>query len=174
MSNLCKDCFVRLGLMVFFTTLLLLAIPSYADAGKVCTDQEAIRANKIYGSVRRKYWTWDKLYKSFREYGHCADGKNNGIFAAELAYAYDDAVQHLLAEDWQHFSRFVEIDRHDKSFRSFVLLYIDEDMSRGEATEIVRNAKRHCPPNAKSLCQAVEAAVKAIPPASNWDTEHSW
>ena len=148
--------------MKAFVALCLLAAIYYFPQSALaegCSHEEAVKADKAYADIKRAEWTWQKLYKSFRKFGHCADAKNKGIWDAELATAYDGAVQHLLLNDWKHFSDFIAIDKKADGFRSFVLSHINEDMSPEQLAAIKKSARERCPRNGRPMCDAVAIAA---------------
>jgi hypothetical protein len=117
-----------------------------AQNPKVTCDQKtAMEAEKeaLASSVKN----WDGLYQSFRRFSQCDDGS--------VGEGYSDTVEHLLAEDWQHFDRLVSLTSTDRQFQRFVLKHIDELWSPEHARAVSRNASQHCPPKGKRLCDLI-------------------
>jgi hypothetical protein len=116
--------------------------PAYAATQRVCTEAEVREARKEADQLR----DWESVYRSFKRFAHCDEGG--------IAEEYSDSVSRLLARDWKHLDRFVRLTS-DHGFEQFVIRHVDETMSEDEAALVVNNARMHCPPGAKRLCEAI-------------------
>lgn len=132
--------------------ILMTHIGSCQASEKICTKNEAKLAEQTYGSIKRETWTWSRLYKAFSRFGHCSKGDNPGWYSAELAYAFNDAVQYLLLERWSDIGTLAEISKKDRYFFKFVLSNINDDFSQSDLETIRNLSKNSCPKNAKSIC----------------------
>ncbi|TAL40102.1 MAG: hypothetical protein EPN97_01195 [Alphaproteobacteria bacterium] len=132
---------------------------AFAATAKACTEQKADEASKEYGSYEQNDWTWHQLYRSFQRYGYCADASNPGIWNAELATVYDEAVEFLLTQKWDTFGDFAMLARTNSSFRRFVISRISEATSANGVTAILKNVRHKCPVKSKSLCHDIEKHI---------------
>jgi hypothetical protein len=124
-------------------------IPQHSN-GASCSKMQSDEAEKSVDTLK----DWEAIYSSFRRYRACDDGA--------VAEGYSDAVAVQLANRWQATSRLVGLTSIDRAFREFVLRHIDTLMSPKQANEIYRNATKHCPATARSLCTQIVAQLRAF------------
>jgi hypothetical protein len=122
--------------------ILTLAGLAQAEPRKVCTEAQVKQAQKEADQLR----DWNSMYLSYKRFAHCDEGG--------VAEAYSDSVSRLLARDWAHLDAFVRLTA-DQSFEQFVIRHVDETMSEDEAALVINNARLHCPPGAKKLCESI-------------------
>lgn len=137
---------------------LLACVPAHA-AVKTCTAEETRTADRTYASMSRTEWTWPTLYKSFVLFGHCANSTNKGLYDVELAEAYEEAVHHLLVDDWGHFPDLVSLVNHKPAFGKFVLNHMNEAFTPDDLAKVAENARLHCPVGATGICNDVRRAT---------------
>jgi len=127
-----------------FCLVLMMGFGGSADAAtqRVCTEAEVKEAQKEADQLT----DWDSVYRSFKRFAHCDEGG--------IAEEYSDSVGRLLARDWKHLNTFVRLSA-DQDFEQFVIRHVDETMSEDEAALVINNARLHCPPGAKRLCQSI-------------------
>ena len=130
---------------------------------KMCTSADAQRANASDASLPQQQWRWQRLYKSFMRFGHCGNAKNKGIWDAELASAYDGAVQYLLVHQWQTIESLNDLSRGNTSFLSFVISHIDDTFPASDIGIVIQNASLRCPRSTTAICARIAAAAKASP-----------
>lgn len=138
--------------MKFVITILLLVTVIFpttsVGSSKKCTRDEAMQAETEASSLG----SWDDVYVSYQRYSHCDDGA--------ISEGYSEAVGRLLAKDWEHFGRLLELTRRHRSFEKFVIHHIDETVPSEYLQAIIKNTTQHCPRNAKRFCHAIAGAAK--------------
>jgi hypothetical protein len=132
------------GGKIAFQLVLVAGLAGLAQAAtqKLCTEAQVKQAQKEAEQLR----DWDSVYRSFKRFGQCDEGG--------VAEAYSDSVSRLLARDWRHLDAFVRLTS-DQSFEQFVIRHVDETMSEDEAALVINNARLHCPPGARRLCESI-------------------
>lgn len=123
-------------------------LPTAMAAPKQCSREDAIQAEKEASTLA----DWDTVYKAFKRYGHCDD--------ASIGEGYSETVGRLLAKEWQHFGRLVQLVKISKSFERFVIRHVDETVPGDDLRQIVENARMKCPLNAQRLCGLVKQAAE--------------
>jgi hypothetical protein len=128
---------------------LLIFTPANLLAGqqKTCTDAEERQAEKAVDMLK----TWDQVYRAYKRFAQCDDGA--------IAEGFSDSVGKLLANDWRYFPRLVRLAESDKDFESFVVKHVDDSLTSKTLEKISKHVTLNCPPNAKRLCNAIEAAA---------------
>ncbi|MGH9733533.1 MAG: hypothetical protein ACRD8A_02940 [Candidatus Acidiferrales bacterium] len=120
----------------------------------VCTDQMARQAFDDVDHLK----DWAAVYHSFKKFAGCDDGG--------IAEGYSDAVAQLLAKHWNALPDLIRLTSSNRAFKSFVLYHVDATDSYADLKAADRNARLHCPSEAKGLCPAIrsraEAAMKDI------------
>jgi hypothetical protein len=91
--------------------------------------------------------TWGQIYESFRMYSAC----NEGV----IAEGFSDAAVQMLTRRWNQLGRLRTLAARDTHFRGFVFEHIDATTEPDDLLEIVTNASRRCPPQAKNLCDGI-------------------
>jgi hypothetical protein len=92
---------------------------------------------------------------TFGRYGQCDDGG-----AAE---AWSDFVATLLAEHWETLPDLHALTAAHPAFKKFVLRHLDETLNLDQAEAIGRNARDHCPANARALCDRILRRLNELP-----------
>ena len=125
-----------------------------------CSKKDAEMAQIEYGSIPKENWTWVKLHMAFSRFGQCVKSEKNGWYSAELAYGFNDAVQHLLLDKWSSISELEKISKRDSKFLEFVTSQINEDLSIKDIETIRYNSKNNCPISAKNACESIIESIE--------------
>jgi hypothetical protein len=120
-------------------------------AQKQCTETDAKNAETEASSLK----TWSDVYSSYKRYAQCDDGA--------IGEGYSSTVARLLADDWSQFGK-LKLLMSDKSFAKFVLLHIDQLMSKEQEKAIRQNASKRCPAGAKVACKSILNRLKQTAP----------
>jgi hypothetical protein len=132
---------------------LILVVVARASAQiPECPDTRALAAERGLDNLK----TWTNLYAAFREYQACDDGA--------IAEGWDDFVARMLARKWSTVVELQRLASRDRDFEGFVISHITETADDDDLRQALRNARDHCPRNARPLCaQIVAAARDALP-----------
>lgn len=133
---------------VILSIAAVVCLPIAMAAPMQCSREDAIQAEKEASTLA----DWDAVYRAFKRYGHCDD--------ASVGEGYSETVGRLLAKDWQHFGRLVQLAKNSRSFERFVIRHVDETVPSDDLRQIVENARMKCPLNAQRLCGLVKHAAE--------------
>lgn len=133
-------------MMRIATAIVLLLVASSAWAQK-CTTAEAQAAESSVDSLA----SWQSIYASYRQYGHCDDGS--------IAEGFTDKIVHLLATRWDSLSQAQQLIASDPKFRVFVLRHINGSALTTELNRVATSARNQCPRSAALLCKQIAGAA---------------
>lgn len=137
------------------------AVQSKQTRQKVCTNQLEQQAEKQ--ALRSTLRDWAAVHESYKKFGVCNDGV--------IAEGYSDAVAQLLAKHWNTLPDLIRFSSSDPTFKEFVLRHIDATDSDDDLKAADRNARLHCPSEARSLCSAIRSHAGAAIKDINEDTD---
>ena len=127
---------------VIFPFLVGMFSPVTVHAEKhPCTVAEGSRA--LYETVMLR--SWDALYRSYKEFGHCDDGA--------IAEGYSESVARILADHWNTLPRLAELAGKDAGFRTFVIKHLDATLNTDDLERIKKNATTRCPSALGKTCK---------------------
>lgn len=130
--------FVRLIL----APLLCFLVMSGAMAAQ-CTREDAKKAE--YGASTLE--TWEQVFRSYQRYRNCDDGA--------IGEGYSSSVATLLAIHWTQLGHLMRLVKTDQAFESFVIVHVDDTMSRDQDVMIRQNMHQKCPKDAAQFCVAL-------------------
>lgn len=140
---------MRIIIVIFFFCALLSAQEVQATAIKICTRNEAIKADTEASSLK----DWKALYLSFKKFSHCDD--------SAVGEGYSAATGRLLSTDWDQIHELVLLTSSNKKFEEFVMFHIDATIPADDLHKIVQDASLNCPLSSKHLClRIVERFIK--------------
>jgi hypothetical protein len=123
---------------------IFFSLQSYSDAAdKICTKEAAIKAENDTDTLTN----WERVYRSFKRYGHCDDGA--------ISEGYSDKICRLLAYDWEHISGLKKLAQKDKKFTVFVIRHIDDTVKVKDIKKIFANSIESCPAGNEALCKSI-------------------
>jgi hypothetical protein len=92
---------------------LLFGTTASAQEHRVCTDEDAILADKSVDSLN----DWRHVYESFKRFRQCDDGA--------IAEGYSDKIASLLVNRWDSVGQLFHLWRAHPQFGRFVLAHVD-------------------------------------------------
>ena len=132
-----------------FMTILLMVMSAHflpvrslgAETG--CTRKDATKAESEASGLR----SWQQVFDSYQRYRKCDD--------AAVSEGYSSTVASLLATHWEQLADLLTLLRAHPAFERFVLLHLDDTMTREQDAQIQRNVATACPRNGAQFCQSV-------------------
>jgi hypothetical protein len=130
--------------MKIITIILFLLVIALPASAKECTTMEAFAAESVIDYLD----SWEKVYKSFKDFGHCDD--------AAIAEGYDDVISKLWADHWDKLSEMIKYTKENSEFKRFIYKRIGtETIPYDRWEKIVSLAKNQCPTNAYDFCKEI-------------------
>lgn len=128
--------------------LICAAAVNATAAERACSPNAEESAARIKG--------WIQLQDHFHRFGLGA------CDAGDLADAYSDRVDKLLAKQWKDVSTLAFLVKSDPEFLQFVLHHVDAKWEEGNAGKVVANARKKCPKSATRLCAEIVKAIDTM------------
>jgi len=118
-----------------------------AAADKPCTKPDQQRAMKAIDAVV----TWQQLYKSWQDFGHCDTG-------GDVSDQFADALLRLVV-DWKNVPTFSAAVAKDAGYKAFVLQHL-KAATKDDRDAVYSRAKTLCPTGEDAFCAELGEVVK--------------
>jgi hypothetical protein len=126
--------------------LALAAAAAAHAADKPCSPADAAAADKAIDRVV----TWQQLYKTWQDYGHCDTGPTADNFT--------DALMRLTVA-WKKVSDLSGQMRSDAKYRDFVMAHVKSDAAKDDRASVFSRAKKDCPGGQDAFCADLVDAI---------------
>jgi hypothetical protein len=116
--------------------------------GKACTPADQAATEKALDRVV----SWDHLYKTFKDYGHCDNVMTEDNFT--------DALMRLAVE-WKNVEQFANRYQSDAGFKAFVNTHMKGLSAKDDVKSLYSRAKQSCPAKLDAFCAELAEVAKA-------------